>query len=201
MLGKQRINSVSDKRHGEMNVMAVKEGQWERIQVTVDSGAMRNVFPKNVAQAFVIEESAMSKAGINFVAANDTVIKNYGSRKILGMTEGWNNINFQAHVADVIKPLASVVDMEECGMRVVFENGAGYIQSIHSGRKVNLYRDGREYKFDIWVPAQNESPSAQAATRAVTVVKNQFSALSDDAEGCPLLEGENSDGEFAKMGF
>ena len=86
--GQQRVNSVSDRRHGDMSVMAVKEGQWERIQITVDSGAMRNVFPKNVAEAFEIKESVMSKAGINFVAANDTVIKNYGSRQIMGLTEG-----------------------------------------------------------------------------------------------------------------
>ena len=143
---------------------------------------MRNVFPKNVAEAFAIEESAMSKAEINFVAANDTVIKNYGSRKKIGITEGWNALNFQAHIADVIKPLASVVDMEESSMRVVFERGAGYIQSLKTGQKVNLYRDGREYKFDVWVPAHAEvKPSmpneTKTVTKPATEVKNRFSAL------------------------
>ena len=178
--------------------MSIKEGQWERIQVTVDSGAMRNVVPKSVAQAFVIEESDMTRAGVNFVAANDTVIKNYGCRKILGMTEGWNVINFKAHVADVMKPLASVVEMEESAMKVVFErsaNSAGYIQSLRTGQKINLYREGREYKFDVWVPAQAEPPAPETATKKGIEVKNQFSALADDKEN--VQNGGDSDGEYA----
>ncbi len=132
----------------------------------------------------------MSKRGINFVAANDSVIKNYGCRKILGMTEGWIIINFQAHVADVTKPLASVVEMEESNMRVVFEKGAGYIQRVRTGQKIDLYREGREYKFDVWVPAQAK-PSE--INKKGIEVKNQFSVLADD-EGVAAND-ENSDKE------
>ena len=119
----------------------------------------------------------------------------------MGLTEGWNIINFQAHVADVIKPLASVVDMEESNMRVVFERGAGYIQNLQTGRKVNLYRDGREYKFDVWVPAQAESRGPRMAAKAAVEVKNQFDVLAecerDRNDAGPAAEGLNSDGEFA----
>ena len=175
----QRLNLVSDGRNegtAQISQCSIKEGLWERIQVTVDSGAMRNVIPKNVAQAFEIEESDMTKAGINFVAANDSVIKNYGQRKILGMTEDWSVINFNAHVADVMKPLASVVEMEESNLKVVFGKGASYIQSVRTGQKINLSRDGREYKFDVWVPAQAKTPARGAGV----AVKNQFSVLAED---------------------
>ena len=175
----QRLELVSDgKNEGttQLSQCSIKEGLWERIQVTVDSGAMRNVIPKSVAQAFAIEESDMTKAGINFVAANDSVIKNYGQRKILGMTEDWNVINFNAHVADVMKPLASVVEMEESNLQVVFGKGASYIQSVRTGQRINLYRDGREYKFDVWVPAQARAPAHGAGV----AVKNQFSVLAED---------------------
>ena len=181
--------------------MSVREGQWERIQVTVDSGAMRNVVPKSVAQAFVIEESDMTRAGVNFVAANDTVIKNYGCRKILGMTEGWNVINFKAHVADVMKPLASVVEMEESAMKVVFErsaNSAGYIQSLRTGQKINLYREGRKYKFDVWVPANAEVPAQvqNTAVKSCVEVQNRFNAFADDGKD-KARNVVDSDAEYA----
>ena len=120
----------------------------------------------------------------------------------MGMTEGWNVINFQAHVADVIKPLASVVDMEESNMRVVFERGAGYIQSLNTGHKVNLYRDGREYKFDVWVPAQAEMNTAGVADKPAVAVQNRFSVLGEckkcHNECCEVAsDEENSDGEHA----
>ena len=199
-MGKQAVDSVSDKRHGDMNVMAIREGDWERVQVTVDSGAMRNVIPKKIAQAFKIQPSNMTRAGINFVAANDTVIKNYGCRHVVGMTDGWNIMNFRAHVADVMEPLASVVEMEESDMRVVFERGAGYIQSVRTGTRINLYREGRKYKFDIWVPANAEAPAevqAPAVKSCVekTKVNNKFSALVDD--GNDEKAAVDSDAEYA----
>ena len=114
------------------------------------------------------------------------------------MTEEWNVINFKAHVADVMKPLASVVEMGESAMKVVFErnaNSAGYIQSLRTGQKINLYREGREYKFDVWVPAQAESPAPETVTKKGIEVKNQFSALADDK--ADTQNGGDSDGEYA----
>ncbi len=41
------------------------------------------VGPKEIARAFEMKETAMSKRGVGFVAANGSGIKNYGEKKIV----------------------------------------------------------------------------------------------------------------------
>ena len=54
---------------------------FEHIRVQVDSGAVYTVGPKSIGRAFKIKETPASKSGDNFVAANGSVIKNYGERE------------------------------------------------------------------------------------------------------------------------
>ncbi len=57
---------------------------WERVRVQIHSGAIDTVGPREVAQAFELKETAMSKRGVGFVAANGGSIKNYGEKKMVG---------------------------------------------------------------------------------------------------------------------
>ena len=55
-----------EKGVNEINV----KGMWEVIPVKLDSGAFDWVFNPKSAQAFKLEETESSKAGLNFTAAN-----------------------------------------------------------------------------------------------------------------------------------
>ncbi len=80
------INSVErDARinRGEVNEVRETPG-WERIRVQADSGAIDAATPKEIAKAFEMKETIMSRRGIGFPAANGSGIKKYGEKKIVG---------------------------------------------------------------------------------------------------------------------
>ncbi len=54
------------------------------MRLQVDAGAIDIVGPKEIAKAFEMRETEMSKTCIGYVAANGSSIKNYGEKKILG---------------------------------------------------------------------------------------------------------------------
>ena len=58
------------------------------IPVKLDSGAFDWVFNPMSAQAFKLEDTESSKAGLNFTAANGSEIKNYGQRILNGYSGG-----------------------------------------------------------------------------------------------------------------
>ncbi len=57
---------------------------WERVRVQIDSGANDAVGPKEVARAFELKETVMSKRGVGSVAASGSSIENYGGKKMSG---------------------------------------------------------------------------------------------------------------------
>ena len=96
----------------------------------------------------------MSKRNPNFLAANDTVIKNHGQRRVNAVDDKWNQTSMHFQVADVSKTLASVRELDESGHITMMGSNSGYIKNIKSGQTIVLYAEGGEYKFDLWVPAQ-----------------------------------------------
>ena len=73
------VGRVIKKGKGEVNEVRVLPG-WERVRVQIDSGAIDTVGPKEIAKAFEMKETEMSKRGIGYVAANGSSIKNYGEK-------------------------------------------------------------------------------------------------------------------------
>ncbi len=57
---------------------------WEQIRVQIDSGAVETEGRKEVA--LKMRETAMSKTGSGYVAANGSSIKNYGEKRMDGHT-------------------------------------------------------------------------------------------------------------------
>ena len=64
------INSVDMNVAPVLNVVDTSHGQWERIPMKIDSGAVATVMPPSVAQHFRISETQLSKRGPGFRAAN-----------------------------------------------------------------------------------------------------------------------------------
>ena len=62
--------------------------RWESVRVQIDSGAIDTVGPKEIAKAFGMKETVLSKRGIGHVAARGSSIENYGEKRIAGRTDG-----------------------------------------------------------------------------------------------------------------
>ena len=69
-------------------VIQAVEDQWETIPITVDSGAVDTVGPKEVGAQFPITPTRESRLGLGYRAANGSPIKNYGERVLKGQTTG-----------------------------------------------------------------------------------------------------------------
>ena len=57
-------------------------GQWERIPIKTDSGAIDTVMPPSVGLHVELVEAEMSQRGPGFRAANGSPIKRYGQRVV-----------------------------------------------------------------------------------------------------------------------
>ncbi len=62
---------------------------WERVGVQIDSGAIDTVGPKEIANAFEMKETEMSKRVVGHVAANGSSVEKYGEKRswVTPMTE------------------------------------------------------------------------------------------------------------------
>ncbi len=80
------MKRVVQKAKGEVSEVRATPG-WERVRVQTDSGAIDTVGPSEVAKAFEMKETEMSKRGMGYVAANWSSGKNYDEKKIVGYTD------------------------------------------------------------------------------------------------------------------
>ncbi len=74
--GTSAVSTVTQGSRGEANDVRATPA-WGRVRVQIDT-----VGPKEIAKAIVVKETAMSKGGIGYVAANGGSIKNYGEKKL-----------------------------------------------------------------------------------------------------------------------
>ena len=128
------------------------KGMWERVPITVDSGAIDSVMPKRVATSVMIKQTEASKQGLRYRAANGTSIRNEGERDLKGYTSEGNLVDMSMQVCEVTKPLGSVRAMLQAGNRVVFDKGGSYIQNHATGIKTCIEDKNGAFVFDIWVP-------------------------------------------------
>ena len=115
--------------------IASVEGQWERIPVKIDSGAIDTVMPPKVANRFKLIETDMSRHGPGFKAANGSAIKHFGQRVVKGISDAYRPLTMTAQVADVKTTLASVYQIVRAGNSVHFERGNCYMENARTGKK------------------------------------------------------------------
>ena len=106
----------------EVNSVNACEGTWEKIDITVDSGAVDTVAPPSVASHVPIESTWASQEGYCYRAANGQLLPNLGERKIKGVTQEGCAVGLTFQVAEVTKVLGSVSKFCEAGNRVVFDD-------------------------------------------------------------------------------
>ena len=141
-----------DKNLDSVNQTTKVYGQWERIPMKVDSGAIDTVIPKAMAGFFNTEETEASKRGPGFRAANGTPIRHYGKRAIKGFGDDYQPMKITALVADVKTMLGSVNQIMKDGNIVHFEKGSCYIKNVRTGKKIQIAEKNGTFEVGIWVP-------------------------------------------------
>ncbi len=61
-------------------------------------GAIDTVGRKEIAKAFELKETVVSKRGIGFFAASGSEVKNYEEKRIVGYTEDGEGVHLWIHV-------------------------------------------------------------------------------------------------------
>ena len=128
----------------------IAEGEWECIELAVDSGATETVLGEDMLAAIDTVPGVASKRGVLYEVANGTRIPNLGEKRFVGTTEEGMERSIVAQVADVNKALMSVRKLVNAGNRVVFDTES-YIEDKQTGEKTWLTEEGGMYMLKMWV--------------------------------------------------
>ena len=145
----------------EIREICTVSGEWERIPIKIDSGAIDTVMPPSVGRHFNVVETEMSQKGPGFKAANGTPIKHLGQRIIKGVGDQFQMLSVTAQVAEVKSTLGSVYQMLRAGNRVHFEEGNCYIEHIRTGKRTVVLEKNGTFEVGIWVPKASPMPVQQ----------------------------------------
>ena len=143
------IYSVDRNIDNNVGAVMTVQGQWERIAMKIDSGAIDTVMPPNVASHFMTIETEASRDGPGFRAANGSAIKHHGQGTIKGIDDQYQPVSMKAQVADVRTTLGSVYQMLRAGNRVHFERGNCYIEHIYTGKKTRIDEKGGTFEVGV----------------------------------------------------
>ena len=139
----------------------VGEPQWEKLTLTVDSGASDTVVPPTVCPAAKLMTSG-EKFGIEYEIADGSSIENLSEKHCLMKTqegEADANMEMKFQVVDVSKALLSVHRVCEQGHAVLFSNGpegSAILVGGDANNRIPIGHSGGTYELDVWVkPGQN----------------------------------------------
>ena len=76
---------------------------WEEVKITIDSGVVDTVGPKDVGMGFPVQPMEASKKGMLDRAANNTNIAIHGKKALRGYTNEGSEIGLDTQIADVKK--------------------------------------------------------------------------------------------------
>ena len=131
-------------------------GEWEEIEMAVDSGATETVVGEDMVCSVAIEEGEASRRGVKYEVATGVQIPNLGEKKFEAVSEEGVKRGMTAQVCEVNKPLLSVHKVKKAGNRVVFEDDeegrdASYIENKATGEKMWMKEKGGMYMLKLWV--------------------------------------------------
>ena len=125
------------------------DGQWEEIEVAVDSGATESVTNENTPSNIMTKDG--SKKGIEYEVADGHRIPNEGEKRFHAVTEEGVVKLMTLQVADVNQTLLSVSRTNEAGNKVVFDGDASYIENKLTGQKTWLRKKNGMFTIKLWV--------------------------------------------------
>ena len=132
-----------------LNVLG--KGEWEMIELAVDSGATETVVGDDMLTSIETKESWGSKKGVEYEVANGDTIPNLGEKKFNGVTESGITRNLTAQVCEVNKALLSVKKIISAGNRVTFDEDGSFIEDKNTGERMWLREEGGMFMLKMWV--------------------------------------------------
>ena len=129
---------------------AVGDGEWEQIELAVDSGASETVVNEDMLKSVMTQDSAASKRGVEYEVANGVRIPNLGEKRFVGTSDEGISRRLTAQVCDVNKALLSVSKVTRSGSRVIFDADGSYIEDKNSGERMHLVEKNGMYMLNLW---------------------------------------------------
>ena len=132
-------------------------GEWQKIELAVDSGAAETVIPHDLVIDHPIRDTDSSRSGLCYASATGQPIPNLGEQKLPMVTREntMRGMTFQA--APVSRPLGSVKRICSHNHRVVFDDEGSYIQNKATGETNWMREEDGNYILDLWVmPGSSE---------------------------------------------
>ncbi len=163
---------------GEVNEVRATPG-WEGPRARIDAVAIETVGPKEIAKAFEMKETEMSKRGRGHVAANGSSIDNYGEKKIVGSAYDGESVSMRAQCADVKKMPCSVHRMNLGGNVFVLDGGKSFAQNRENVQKTRINYEERRYVMHLRLPAKEEEAQKE---REKVLTGNRFAILAAKSE-------------------
>ena len=124
--------------------------EWERIVLTVDSGASETVVPPDVASCLPLLHT--SQVGTEYEVANGGVVVNLGERRadVIMKLGSKTSMILSFQVVKVHKPLLAVSRLVEAGHKVLFDKDDPHIM-LSSGEKVAMKCHDGTYEIELWI--------------------------------------------------
>ena len=119
--------------------------------MAVDSGATETVISEEMIKNISTQPGEASRRGAKYEVADGTIIHNQGEKRFHAESAEGVRRRFVAQVTDVNKGLLSVNKLVKAGHKVVFDQGASYIEDKQSGEIMNMTEAGGMFMLKIWV--------------------------------------------------
>ena len=138
----ESINVISD------------DGQWEEIEMAVDSGATETVANEEMLSSIPTEPGVASKRGVEYEIADGTRMPNEGEKKFEAMTGEGQHKKLVVQVCGVNQGLLSVSKATAAHNRIVFDEDGSYILNKENGEVTWLKEKKGMYMLKLWVKRQ-----------------------------------------------
>jgi len=132
------------------------EGQWEEVEIIIDSGATVPVFPPRIGKLYKIQESEGSRNGDEYRVANGDKIPNLGEKVLPVVTEEQTVRGITAQIADVTDPLQSVRHLNSSHHGVWLYGDDSFMINMITGECNRITDNGKNFITKVWVIPPNE---------------------------------------------
>ena len=133
-------------------------GEWDEIEITVDTGACDTVMPTQMCSHISILENAYSRVKFEYEVANGAGLRNHGERRCLLMSENSTQAKkITLQCANVHKPLLSVSKVADLGYECVLNDKGGELRDVVTGDRIPLHRRGNLYVMRAWIKQDSSS--------------------------------------------
>ena len=137
--------------------------------MTIDSGAADNVMPRRMVRGKDnrIRPSPGSRAGVHYVAACNTRIRNEGECDFHFTTKNGIPENYVFQIANVNKPLCAVSYLVDHGHQVIFDRDASTgvdtsrIVCKKTGKTIQLKRERNVWTIDVYIEEDTDQNEVQ----------------------------------------